>query len=425
MWKEVSRKMIWRKLESTVLIGLIMSLCMCANRDGEKQVDTSIEKVIMEQVNPTEVGMSTELVKQAENLFVDAVEQDKVLGYQLIVARNGKIVLDVAGGYRDLENKLSMERNTLLRMASNTKSVTAIGVLKLVDQGLISLQDSISKYLGGFEADPANKITVEQLLLHQSGYMNFAPFVGGLTPDPDSPDKSPTLEYEAYKLGQEGPEVQPGSMFRYSNRGYNILAALIEKVSGQKLPKFMEENLFEPLGMTQTSYKLWGVDSTRVAKQYWFTKGAWEKLDVWEVEFPRGSAGITSNASDFIKFGQMLLNKGKYGHHRILNESTVIKATSALIEVPEAYLPLEIEQEMGFESEWYEYRDPRDLDIDKYRGYGFVVSDKGVFSHAGIFGTFMYVDPERDLVAVILAQSIYGGNPGQQFIELINDAIVE
>ena len=101
------------------------------------------------------------------------------------------------------------------------------------------------------------------------------------------------------------------------------------------------------------------------------------------------------------------------------------KATSALIEVPEAYLSPEIEKEMGYDSEWYEYRDTRDLGIDKFRGYGFVVSDEGVFSHAGIFGTFMYIDPKRELVGVILTQSIYGGNPGQSFIEAINASIID
>ena len=417
--------MIRTKIQTAVLIGLIMSICMCGTNTGEKVSHKNLNEVLLDLVGPAEVGMSAELIKQAEQLFIDAVEENKVLGYQLIIARKGKIVLDVAGGYRDYENKLPMERNSLLRMASNTKSITAVGVLKLVDLGLVSLQDPISKYLAGFEEDPANSITIEQLLLHQSGYLNFAPFAGDLTPDPESLNPSPTLEYEANKLGQEGPEVKPGSMFRYSNRGYNILAALIEKVSAKPLAVFMQEMLFDPLEMTQTSYKLWGGDSSRVSKQYWFSKGEWEKLDIWEVEFPRGSAGIVSNAGDFVKFGQMLLNKGKYGAHRILEAQTVQKASSPIIKVSEAYLPMEIEREMGFASEWYEYRDQRDLAIDNSRGYGFVVADDGMFSHAGIFGTFMYVDPQRDLVGVILTQSIYGGNPGQAFIEAIHAAIID
>ncbi len=413
------------KTKIIIAMGLLMSLSMCVEDKIDIKKDKDLRADMLRHARPEEVGMSSELIRQAESLFINAVEQKQVLGYQIVIARRGKIVLDVAGGYRDVENELPMERNSLLRMASNAKSITAVGVLKLVDQGLVSLNDPISKYLRGFEADPANKITIEQLLLHRSGYTNFAPFVGDLEPSPWLSGRTLSLEYEAYKIGQEGPEVQPGTMFRYNNRGYNVLAALIEKVSGKKLATFMDEILFAPLGMSQTSYNLWGVDSTRMANQYWVSKGEWEKLDVWEVDFPRGSAGINSTAGDFVKFGQMLLNKGKYGEHTILNNSTVTKASSALIDVPEAYLSLEIEKEMGFESEWYEYRDHRDLGIDNSRGYGFVVSNEGVFSHAGIFGTFMYVDPKRDLVGVILTQSIYGGNPGQAFIEAINNAITD
>lgn len=398
-----------------------MSLNTCSQMDVKSLSESRSPDIELSFGKPQDVGMSPELVDQAAGLFVNAVEQQKILGYQVVVARKGKIILDVAGGYRDLENKLPMERNSILRMASNTKSITAVGVLKLIDEGLVHLNDPISKYLNGFEAEPANQITIEQLLLHQSGYTNFAPFAGDLTSTP----ATPSLEHEAFKIGREGPDVEPGSMFRYNNRGYNILAALIEKVTDKKLDRYMEELLFTPLGMSQTSYKLWGVDSTRMSRQYWLSNGEWEKLDVWEVEFPRGSAGISSTAGDFAKFGQMLLNKGTYGGYSILKPQTVIKASSPLIDVPAAYLPLEVEKEMGFDSEWYEFRDQRDLGIDNSRGYGFVVSNEGVFSHAGIFGTFMYVDPKRELVGVILTQSIYGGNPGQAFIEAINRAITD
>ena len=100
-------------------------------------------------------------------------------------------------------------------------------------------------------------------------------------------------------------------------------------------------------------------------------------------------------------------------------------ATSPLIEVSAAYLSEEIESQMGLQSEWYEYRDSRDINIDRYRGLGFVVSDTGVFSHAGIYGTFFYVDPARELFGLILTQSIYGGNPGQAFIDAVNAAVVD
>jgi len=120
----------------------------------------------------------------------------------------------------------------------------------------------------------------------------------------------------------------------------------------------------------------------------------------------------------------MLVNKGSYNNNKILKEKTVVEATSPIIEVSEAYLSEEIEKSLGLpSSEWYEYRDARELNIDKHRGYGFVVSDNGGYSHAGIYGTFAYADPKENLIVIIFTQSIYGGNPGQKFIETIYEAI--
>lgn len=411
--------------KTIIIIGVIVSINTCNNK-REASTNLPLNQTSgLTTGTALEVAMSAKGIGSAEKLFMDAVEQGKVLGYQLVVARRGKVILDVAGGSRDLEKQLPMDRNTLLRMASNTKSITAVGVLTLLDQGLISLDDPIGNYLSGFEESLSSKITIKQLLTHTSGYTDFAPFAGDIFLDEDGEPANPDLIREATKLGKLGPEIEPGTFYRYNNRGYNILAALIEKVSGKKLESYIKETIFEPLEMSQTSYRVWGVDSTRMANQYWIAEGHWEKLDVWDVEFPRGSAGINSTAQDWAKFGQMLLNNGVYNGHRILEEQTVKEARSAIIDVPEAYLPLEIEQEMGFESEWFEYRDKRDLGLDISRGYGFVVSNEGVFSHAGIFGTFMYVDPKRELVGVILTQSIYGGNPGQAFIEAINAAILD
>jgi CubicO group peptidase (beta-lactamase class C family) len=411
-------------MKALIIVGIGICISSCHLGSQPHLGNASKTQELLSHATPEEVGMSSEIVKEAEELFIEAADKQKVLGYQIVVARRGKVFMDIAGGVRDLEKNLPMERNSQLRMASITKSVTAAGILILADRGLLSLDDPVSKHLAGFENDPSNKITIRHLLLHQSGIINFATFVGDITQNSPETPNAPSLEYEAYKIGQEGPVNEPGTSFRYNNRGYNTLAAIIENVSQQKLPDFMAENIFTPLGMDQTSYKLWGLDSTRIAKQYWYMNDQWDELEPWEVEFPRGSSSIISDAGDFAKFGQMLLNEGSLGEHRILKKQTVLEATSPIIEVDAAYLPLAIEKDMGFKSEWYEYRDQRDLGLDLNRGYGFVISTEGAFSHAGIYGTFLYVDPSRELVFAIFAQSIYGGNPGQAFIETINRAIV-
>lgn len=384
------------------------------------------ESLILENAAPKDVGMSLDKINEAKSLFVSAVEKNKILGYQILVARKGKVILHEAGGLRDYENKLPMEKNTLLNVASNTKSLTAAAILKLSDEKKISLDDYVYEYFTEFNTGLSKKITIKHLLLHQSGYMSFELFHDGLTPySPEEPD-APSLEVEAKELGISGPEVEPGKFYRYNNQGYNILAAIIEKITRVKLNEYFRQNFYKPLDMSETVNLISEVDSSRLSKQYYFYKGRWELMDSEYPPIARGNGGTISTAWDFAKFFQMLVNKGKYNNQIILKEETVSQATSPLLEVSEAYLSEEVEREMGLpSSEWYELRDPRDLNIDKHRGYGFVISDNGSFSHGGIYGTFAYADPNYDLVIIIFTQSIYGGNPGQRFIEIIYESIIK
>jgi CubicO group peptidase (beta-lactamase class C family) len=411
------------------LLGLVLVICIwgCQNNEhkNEKRTDNQIQfSDTLRYATPKEAGISEFKIKKAKDIFVNAVEENKVLGYQILVARDGKVVLHEAGGLRDYENKLPMKKNTLLNLASNTKSLTAISILKLADQGKISIDDYVSKYLPGFDSAASSKITIKQLLLHQGGYMRFDVFHEGVTPYSEEETDAPSLKVEAKELGNFGPEVEPGTIYRYSNLGYNVLGAIVEEVSQMKLDKYFKENIYKPLGMNETS-NLWkDIDTTSVSKQYYLYEGKWERMGTLSPPFAYASGGTISNAWDFAKVFQMLVNKGTYNNHKILEEKTVAEATSPLLKVSEAYLSEEIEKGLGLpSSEWYEYRDPRDLNIDKYRGYGFVISANGGYSHAGIYGTFAYADPNEKLVIIIFTQSIYGGNPGQEFIDAIYEAI--
>jgi CubicO group peptidase (beta-lactamase class C family) len=407
---------------------VIIGILGCQNNQQNENKSNSFKNQsdTLELAVPEEVGMSSAKIEEAENLFKDALKNNKVLGYQILVARKGKVILHEAGGLRDYENKLPMKKNTLLNVASNTKSLTAAAILKLSDEKKISLDDYVYEYFPEFNTGLSKKITLKHLLLHQSGYMSFELFHNGLTPySPEEPG-APSLEVEAKELGLAGPEVKPGTVYRYNNQGYNILAAIIEKISQVKLNEYFRQNFYKPLEMTETVNLISEVDSLRLSKQYYFYNGKWELMDSEYPPIARGNGGTISTAWDFAKFFQMLVYKGQYNNQRILKEETISEATSPLLEVTEAYLSEEVERELGLpSSEWYELRDPRDLGIDKHRGYGFVVSENGAFSHGGIYGTFAYADPNYDLVVIIFTQSIYGGNPGNKFIETIYDSIIE
>ena len=413
-------------MKSNILCSLALLICIssCHNKEsGDKKNVNALSDTLTYSL-PEEVGMSASKIKEAENLFLNAVEENKVLGYQILVARKGKVVLHKAGGIRDLKNNLPMHKNTLINVASNTKSLVAISILKLADEGKLSLDDYVSKYLNGFDSLFSSEITIKQLLLHKGGFMSFAIFQGEIIQNSLEEPEAPSLIVEARKIGKVGPEVKPGTKYRYSNLGYNVLGAIVEKVSKMKLDIYFKENIYKPLGMNETVHHLKDIDTSRLSKQYYLYNGRWELMDVLYTPFARANAGTISTAWDFAILFQMLVNKGSYNNNKILKEKTVVEATTPIIEVSEAYLSEEIEKSLGLpSSEWYEYRDARDLNIDKHRGYGFVVSDNGGYSHAGIYVTFAYADPKEDLIVIIFTQSIYGGNPGQKFIETIYEAI--
>jgi len=385
----------------------------------------SFDAPVLRLAEPAEAGMSATRLDQAVQLFDDAVKEDRVVGYQLLVAHDGKIVLDRAGGVRDRESGAPMTTDSLLNMASMAKSVTAVGVLHLVDEGRLSLDDHVARYIPAFDTEKSRAITIRQLLLHTPGYTSFELFPDGITPHSAEEPDAPSLIVEARELGRRGPDTEPGTHFRYNNLGYNVLGAVIETISGLRLDEYLRRTIYEPLGMNDTVHDNVELDETRLASQYWLHDGEWEKLETLDVPFARGNGGIVSTAHDFARFCQMLLNGGTYAGHRILEPETVRLATSPLIEVDAAYLPVAIEKEMGLESEWYEYRDRRSLNLDLHRGLGFVVSGDGSYSHAGVYGTYFLVDPARQLVILVLTQSIYGGNPGQAFIETVHQAVLE
>ncbi len=378
----------------------------------------------LRMASPESVGMSSARLARAHDLFVHAVEEERVLGYQILVARHGRVILHEAGGVADLDSGRPMTTDTLLNVGSMTKSVAAVALLTQVERGRIDLDDPVARHLPEFESGASRAITVRHLLQHTAGYTNFDPFCDGLTPRSEDQPTAPSLLVEAAEAARKEPDVAPGTSYRYNNLGYNIAGAILEKICGKTLDVVLRSEIFDPLGMERTTYDTKVTQHADVASQYWFRNGTWELLDTAHDTIPRASGGLLSNAWEFARFGQMLLDGGRLGATRLLEPETVALATSPLLEVEAAYLPVAVEAEMGLESEWYEHRDARSLGLDTHRGLGFVVAEDGAYSHAGIYGTFYLVDPARDLLIVILTQSIYGDNPGQAFIEAVQRAVV-
>ena len=333
------------------------------------------------EADPVALGCDAEALRRAVEPFERAIEARAVLGAVLLVARGDQIVLHEALGHRDAERRRPMTKGTLFRMASNTKAVTAAAVLALVDEGRLTLDDPVAKWMPTFAHGDAAKITVRHLLTHTGGFRIDALFLSPLMkPSAEHPD-APNLVLEAARFGEVGPEVEPGTTYSYGNPGYNTLAALVEIASGQGYEAFCRERFYEPLGMRDTNNHETRADNSRMSEvvkragDRWHI--AWKPGGPPTVPFVRGSGGLISTTSDFVRFCRMWLHGGLAGERRLLSEKSVAAALSSQTEHID--------------------------DVDY--GFGWRIRGDGVFRHSGSDGTFAQCDAQRDLVVLAFTQT--------------------
>src|SRR5439155_26557977 len=214
--------------------------------------------------------------------------------------------------------KLPMQTDTVFDLASLSKSIgCASSIMVLVDQGKIDVHDRVARYIPEFASSGKENITVEQLLLHQSG----------MVPDNPMKDYEHGID-EAWKnIFALAPTTQPGTKFVYSDVNFEVLGELVHRVSGQPLDEFAREHVFEPLGMADTMYN--PPQALRERCAYCEKReGHWM---IGEVHDPRafalggvaGHAGVFGTAEDVAKWCQMLLNEGELNGHRIMRAETV------------------------------------------------------------------------------------------------------
>ena len=405
-----------------MVICLLLTILTCRG-DTPRAIE---EERVLSYGIPKEAGFSAERLLKAVDIMRQAVNEGRITGVQLLVARHARVIIHETLGMRDIERQLPMEKDTLLRMASVSKTVVATGVLMLADQGRLNISDPVSEYLTGFSEGLSAKLTVRDLLRHTTGFpYTYDNYIGHITMKSDEYPDAPSLRVEAIKIGKVGPEVEPGTRCQYTNRGYTVLGGVLESVAGQKLDDFLHEQLYSPLGMTDTSHDLFGIDPERLSLTYQWNGEEWEILPPETPPFARSTGGLVTTAWDYAKYAQMYLNKGEYGGKQFLRSETVSEATSIQTECSHLYVGPELVNELGITPMWYYVRDGRARGIDLGYGLGWAVGKNGTFTHGGFRGTFVLVDPDAYMIILIFAQSRVGGTPGQEFIDAIYKAILE
>lgn len=354
------------------------------------------------------------------------VTRGRAAGIVTLIAYKGQVIHLSAIGNQDLEAQTVMKTNSIFQIASMTKPITAVGIMMLAEEGLLSIADPVEKYLPSFanlqittkaaEGDlqevrkPSRPITIRDLMTHTSG-------MGGGYPEPikDLFDKRDRTLAEAVEMFPQRPlEFDPGSRWGYSNMGIATLGRIIEIVSGRKYEDFIAARIFNPLEMKDSHFFVPQAKHNRIAAIYRYDGRTLSRSEVdlkrTGATYPAPEGGLYSTALDLFHFYQMMLNRGVYEGKRLLSPASVELMTS----VHTGELKAGFSPGVGFGLGWSVVRDVEGM---------FRLNSIGTFAHGGLWKTYGFVDPKKDLIGIILLQRLSSdGDMADEFSAFITMA---
>ena len=354
-----------------------------------------------------------ELLHRTTKRFID---HGKHAGIITLLAHNGRIVDLQTYGYRDLEKSLPMERDTICRIYSMSKIITSVAALILWEEGYFNLDDTAETYLpelkgrkvfkGGSAEAPelaegSRPITIKHLFTHTSGLIYDFDEKDPLGKIYKQADlwSVPDLDAFMKKVADLPLKHQPGDQYSY---GINtdVLGALVERLSQKKFSVFLQERIFKPLGMKDTSFDVPDDKMNRLAKTY--KQGPEGKLIEAELLIgtspalgvESGGGGLFSTADDYFRFAQMLLNNGTFDGKRILGRKTVeLMTANHLLSLPDQAEVAKRAQGFGL-----------GVEVQQDLGRSGLPGSVGAFGWYGAATTYARIDPRERIVAIALAQ---------------------
>jgi len=346
---------------------------------------------------PAEVGLDPAKLEAALDLFRNAAARDAALrGALIVVVKDGKIVVEEPMGWYDVEARQPFTRDTLLHLASNTKAYVSAAAQLLVEEGKLSWDDPVGRWIPDFAKPKFAGMTVGHLASHTSGLPRGPIFLPNVRPTTTLRDQAARFANRLELL------TAPGAAYQYSNVGYNVLGAVVEAASGQDLGSFLRTRIFQPLGMTQTYCHETEVPAGLLGPIYRMRSTGWERVDGSLPRYPiiRASGGLISSTRDQIVWMQTWIDGGRWGGTRLLSEDSVSTVLTARTSADDEETP----------SSGY--------------GYGWRLHADGSFSHGGSDGTFIWANREHRIFALMFTQSPTRNQPRTAFSAALDAAIV-
>jgi CubicO group peptidase (beta-lactamase class C family) len=384
--------------------------------------------LLRQEVDPSEVGLDAKALDRLNQHFAHYVDEGRLPGYLVAVSRGGHVAHLTTHGRRDIAAGLPVEPDTLWRIYSMTKPVTAVAALILVEEGRLSLDDPVDRhlpafaeprvYVSGSGADTVTRpadgpVLVRHLMTHTAG-LTFAFYhthpVDALYREANlesSVVPGTTLAETTEVYASLPLQFEPGTQWNYSVAS-NVLGRIIEVVSGQPLDTFFAERIFGPLGMTDAGFRVTGEQAPRLSELYGDADGGGiEPIPGLPLHgrprFLSGSGGMVASAHDIHRFMELLRRRGELDGIRLLAPGTVDLMTSN-------HLP------GGADLRAFGSRPAHDEPGNDGVGFGLGVSvvidpartqapsGLGTYGWSGVATTTFWVDPSRDLTVQFMTQ---------------------
>jgi len=357
--------------------------------------------------NPEDIGLSSERLNIISATLKTHIEKGVIPGAVVMVARDGKVAYFESFGMRDLETSSPMQKDTIFQIYSMSKPITTVGLMMLLEQGRIYLGDPVSKYIPEFKelkvgeegSEPAMKqITIHDLLRHTSG-LTYG-FMGNskihlMYKEAKFSNPNQSLAEMVTKLSKIPLVFEPGTRWAYG-RSTDVLGRVIEIISGLSLDKYFEERILQPLKMNDTGFYVKPENIDRVAKP-----GPKAK---WPSHYPTtppkallGGQSLVSTAHDYMRFMQMLMNKGQLDGVRLLSKNTIDYMTTDHlgISIPKKGPGYWLGEGTGF---GLGFAVRENTGVVRVPGY------EGDFAWQGAGGTSFFVSPHEKLCAVFMTE---------------------
>ncbi len=378
-------------------------------------------------VTPVSAGLAPAVLGEATALLTQLVADRKIAGAVAAVARRGTVGYLQAVGVQDVSARTPMTERSLFRIYSMAKPVTAVAVMMLFDEGKFRLDDPVEKYLpefaqvqvvdtpGAVPRKPTRSITVEDLLLHTSGLSHRT---SDLYRTQAVRSRADSLPEFIGKIVKAPLMEDPHTRFRYSE-ATTVLGRLVEVWSGQPFDLFLERRVFQPLGMTDTVFWVGPDRRSRLATVYGpGPDGGLIPVEMEAVPFterPRlleGAVGLVSSVPDYLRFSQMLLDQGAAGGTRLLTAATAQRMTVN-------GLPGDVLKARGGRMGWGLGN------VDVRMEAGDTGASVGEYGWDGTGGTIFWVDPQTQMIVVLMTQSSPANPDGirQKFKTIVQRAV--